>query len=583
MQQNLLQAKLNLLIFNDAYRDYLAMQVDKTALNQDLSPKPEWKRDDVSAIVLNFEEIQQNLSQRQFCGNIGVPRTTLQYWLKRKECIDASPVVINFFEHPDGLAFLHRLLTAVHVVFTQNSTSSIRDISLFLDLSKLSNFVASSYGSQQKTSKEMECKINQFGLNEKERLSNEMPEKKISLTEDETFHPEICVVGMEPVSGFIFLEKYVKQRDAETWNQETEKALSGLPVKVIQVASDESRALINHVEKGLNANHSPDLFHVTQEVSKGTSVALSSQVKKTEIGYEKAKVETKKQKTIKDQHDNQEPRPRGRRPDFEKKIKAADEQEKQAEVNLNTARENQEKAREAKIGIGHVYHPYNPETGEKQDGDKVESLLESCFNTIYEATQSLSEKCIKRIDKAHRVLEKMKATITFFFSMVAICLENIDASAEERKLMEEYLIPGYYLEQASQKEKKLERKDQISEKSKELLSIIATRDGPYSFIDPLRCQILKEAAYECALIFQRSSSCVEGRNAHLSLHHQGTHRLSDEKLGALTVVHNYFKKRDDGTTAAERFFCNKPKDLFEWLCENMSFPVRPRNHIKPAA
>lgn len=33
----------------------------------------------------------------------------------------------------------------------------------------------------------------------------------------------------------------------------------------------------------------------------------------------------------------------------------------------------------------------------------------------------------------------------------------------------------------------------------------------------------------------------------------------------------------DGTTAAERFFLEKPKDLFSWLLERVSFPVRPRN------
>ncbi len=72
---------------------------------------------------------------------------------------------------------------------------------------------------------------------------------------------------------------------------------------------------------------------------------------------------------------------------------------------------------------------------------------------------------------------------------------------------------------------------------------------------------------------------MEGRNAQLSLYHHGLHRLTDGKLGALTVIHNYFKKRADGTTAAERFFGAKQKDLFEWLLQNMDFPVRPRKPV----
>jgi len=177
----------------------------------------------------------------------------------------------------------------------------------------------------------------------------------------------------------------------------------------------------------------------------------------------------------------------------------------------------------------------------------------------------------------------MKATIAFFFSMISIYMENINATDEERHLMKNYLIPGFYLGLVTKKEKDPERRDTISEKSKDLLSIVNNRDGPYSSFDPERWQVLEEAARECALIFQRSSSCVEGRNAQLSLYHHGLHRLSDEKLGALTVIHNYYKKRVDGTTAAERLFGARPKDLFEWLLENMDFPVRPRKRVARAS
>ena len=177
----------------------------------------------------------------------------------------------------------------------------------------------------------------------------------------------------------------------------------------------------------------------------------------------------------------------------------------------------------------------------------------------------------------------MKATIAFFFSMVSICMDNINATDEERQLMENYLIPGFYLGQVARKEKDIERRDRISEESEDLLSIVNNRDGPYSAIELERWQVLEKAARECAQIFQRSSSCVEGRNAQLSLYHHGLHRLSDGKLGALTVIHNYFKKRADRTTAAERFFGAKPKVLFEWLLENMDFPVRPRKRLALAS
>ena len=74
---------------------------------------------------------------------------------------------------------------------------------------------------------------------------------------------------------------------------------------------------------------------------------------------------------------------------------------------------------------------------------------------------------------------------------------------------------------------------------------------------------------------EADSSCVEGRNGHLSLWHHSWHHISQRKLSALTIVHNYFTKRPDGTTPAERFFKKKPQDLFAWLLEHVDLPVRP--------
>ena len=66
-----------------------------------------------------------------------------------------------------------------------------------------------------------------------------MPKKMIMLCEDETFHPEICLVAIEPVSNFILVERYAMNHEAKTWNEAVSDALENLPVEVIQIASDE--------------------------------------------------------------------------------------------------------------------------------------------------------------------------------------------------------------------------------------------------------------------------------------------------------------------------------------------------------
>ncbi len=57
---------------------------------------------------------------------------------------------------------------------------------------------------------------------------------------------------------------------------------------------------------------------------------------------------------------------------------------------------------------------------------------------------------------------------------------------------------------------------------------------------------------------------------------QGQRRLSADRLAVLRALHNYFIRRPDGTTAAERFFEQEHDDLVEWLLDRIDHPVRPR-------
>ncbi|MEA2061690.1 MAG: DUF6399 domain-containing protein [Thermodesulfobacteriota bacterium] len=176
----------------------------------------------------------------------------------------------------------------------------------------------------------------------------------------------------------------------------------------------------------------------------------------------------------------------------------------------------------------------------------------------------------------------MVATIAFYFQMIEIYLDNMQLSERDKYLMHNYLIPGHYLKLAADKERNVDRKTQILQNAQKLLSIVASIDSGDVYSDDETGK-LNKAALECAQLFQRSSSCVEGRNAQLALHHQGIHRLGDRQLKAYTVMHNYYIKRRDGTTAAERFFNGKPKDLFEYVLDHVNYPMRPRNRLKSAA
>ena len=76
--------------------------------------------------------------------------------------------------------------------------------------------------------------------------------------------------------------------------------------------------------------------------------------------------------------------------------------------------------------------------------------------------------------------------------------------------------------------------------------------------------------------FQRSTSSVEGYNGVLGLKHHGWHRLPEGKLRAVGVLHNFYIKRADGTTAAERLLGEKPDDLWAWIAERFRKLPLPR-------
>jgi hypothetical protein len=107
------------------------------------------------------------------------------------------------------------------------------------------------------------------------------------------------------------------------------------------------------------------------------------------------------------------------------------------------------------------------------------------------------------------------------------------------------------------------------------LAPLRQSDSPLQHLDAERRREIEIVAAECADLFQRSSSCVEGRNGQLALHHHGKHRLSNRKLAVLTAVHNYFIRRPDGTTAAERFFGQAPAPMFAHLLTALDPPPRP--------
>jgi Family of unknown function (DUF6399) len=422
----------------------------------------------------------------------------------------------------------------------------------------------------------MQAELSAFAAKEQSRLAQTMSPKKITVCEDETYHPEICLVAIEPVSDFILVEQYAEQRDAQTWNNAIKQAVDGLPVEVIQSASDEAKGILSHVRQGLGAHHSPDLFHGQHELYKATSLPLRTQVSQASQRVEQAE---KQKQRVEEQFQlflKQPPRP-GFPPDFQKRTAEARQSEADSRQAMEAAQTRRDLMQQAINGISEVYHPYDLSSAKAVSAVEVERRLEAQFAQIDQVTEEakLSESSRSRIEKARRLVKSFVATVAFFHLHVQLWVSQLALSPEVEWIVVNELIPALYLERSAKKLSTAEQRAKVEMVSVPILTRIREPASVLGRLSTEELTKIESLAEQCADLFQRSSSCVEGRNGQLALRHHSLHRLTKGKLGALTVVHNYYVTRSDGTTAAERFFGSKPADLFGWLVDHLEVPARP--------
>lgn len=536
-----------------------------------------WDRSEATQRLYVFEgKAGAGYSQRDFARESGTPRSTLQGWLERKRGLALAAEVGAFLESPAGLAFGQRVVEAARLVFTQMGPSGIRPMCLFLELSALDRVVASSYGAQQKACTAMENQIVEYEKQQRAALASSMPQRSISLCEDETFHPQTCLVAIEPASDFILVERYSERRDEKSWTGAIQEATSDLKVEIVQAVSDEAKGLLAHAREGLGVHHGPDLFHVQHDLGQATALALASRERQAAEGLECARKALAKQLEQQAAYWSA-PRGPGHPPDFEKRIAAAEEAEQHADRAVQEAQQRRSQAKEAMRAIAEAYHPFQLHDARSRSPQQLERELSEQFRRIEQvaAEAALSQASHERIAKARRLIPSMVATLSFFFLRLGLLLRSLHLPSRTEALVRHCLVPGLYLQLVARRAPSAKLRTELRKRAEALLCEARAPDGALQALPEEKRRVIEQTAQRCAELFQRSSSCVEGRNGRLSLHHHGLHRLSSRKLTVLTTLHNYFIRRPDGTTAAERFFGAPPDDLFEWLLPRLPLPARP--------
>jgi len=513
----------------------------QTHATQPHTPGAHWQRAAVAEALAGFDAAQAawGQSRRGFAQERDIPRTTLQDWLSRREQLMLEQEQAAFFESPAGAQFLHRLVGGAHFAMTWMGTCGIRLVGLLLRLCGVDRYVACSYGVHQQISSKLAESLVEFGAEERARLAPGMPSREVTVCEDETFlSAGICLVAIEAVSGFILLERYAEKRDAETWNRELTGATDGLPVRVVQSAADEAKALARHATDQY-AHHSPDLFHMQNELNRATVLPLLRRVKQATAAHEDAQAALQGHVEERDAYCNG-PRGRGRPPDFDGRIRRAQASQQEAAAQLAVAQTWRSDALDAVRAIATDYHPYDLRTGVPRTPEELDRVLGDHLDVVRTVAENatLSVRSKKGIEKAARVKPKMVATQRFFHDRVEQLLQGLGLPPPVEEIMRSAVIPAAYLQRVAGRAQQAQRRSELTDAAQRVIAPALLPDGPLAGLDEGERQRLERAAFDAADLFQRSSSCVEGRNGRLAQWEHAQRRLSPKKLEALTVVQN---------------------------------------------
>jgi hypothetical protein len=549
--------------------------------------QPRWDRFERADLFERYCELQtQGISERQAAKELKVPRTTLQAWRIWHATLDICPEVARFFQSGPGLAFVHRLVLACHLVCVEVGACGIRLVCLFLNLTGLDRFVAASYGAQQQVNRQVEEAIATYRQAETARLAKDMPPKDITLTQDETFTGGLCLVGSEPVSNFIILEQLARARDHTTWNALMEPALAALNCQVIQSTSDEAPGLLAYVAHHLGAHHSPDLFHVQHELSKAVAAPLATKqraaAKAAREAHERLEHVQGYLQSVGETPDHRAPGGPQREPG---RLEQAQQALDAARCEHERLAQQREQVAQSIRAIGHAYHFVDLERGVRRNGPLIAADIQTQIEQVRAIAQheGLSQHCLERLAKAERVVPKMQATITFVSGYVRQQVSQLGLTPPASFAMHAQLIPSYYLDRVAQT-RTVTAGEPLRELAERLRAPLSEPGGPLGQLSAEAQKQLHQKAKTLADVFQRSSSNVEGRNGYLSLRNHQLRGLDlPRKRECLTAIHNFFLARPDGTTAAERFFGQKPRSMFAAILGSVDIPPAPLSPPRRAA
>ena len=434
-------------------------------------------------------------------------------------------------------------------------------LSQFFTMIRIDTHIGVSPSVLRKLLNKMELLLPQFQKECEAQLDDKS--RKIVAGLDETFFSGFMIlVMMDLRSGYLLLEEISDDRCFDTWYAKTTPRLKELGIDVNHAISDRAKALIKMAFDGFECESGADLFHAQQDVSRWLGSTISRRVTTAEKNLEAAKKA----------EENAPISAIGLEIIGLKMDKIA------ADKTFDNAKKSSADYHENLQGVSEDMHPFSLEDNHIHDASQIDIKLEKRAQAFENIAKEQGINDHKEVMKKFRKqFQPLSVSVSFWWLWVLESLQELEIVDNEKmqQWLTTTLLPVSYWHQQMCKTKNRKLKEKYRRAWER--SVQAFKAHPLSKeLSDSEIQRWLAWAENMARQFQRSSSAVEGRNGCLSQMYHNGRGLSKQRLGALTVIHNYWLKRADNTTAATRLFDREFPDLFSWLLDEMGELPLPR-------